>query len=287
LSSARETPVRRLSNAAKAERIRSNSLSAIPQQSQSTQQPQQPPVQPFATPPQTLESLTQELDRINRETAEITAQLESEEERNRTELATLTAELDALRQKRKEDDDQKANIKAETKALEECKRTVDAQKTKLDRQLKALQDELLRLEGEESARLQDLAEREQALAELCEQTCLVEKKAEEARTVGREELAEVQRQISALDESNRVLSQRIAVTKSAAEARDSDEERLRVKAIDDRQDEEDRKVEMEWIGSEKALKAKHDLVKAKFDEVPPVFCLDDAHSRRIGSTVRL
>ena len=215
----------------------------------------------------TLESLTQELDRLNRETAEITTQLESEEERNRTEIATLTAELAALRAKRKEDDDQKANIKAETKALEETKRAVDAQKTKLEKQLKALKDEVLRLEGEESARLQDLAEKEQALADLCEATWIVETKAQEARTVGRDELAEVQRQIGALEESNRMLAQRIAGMKSAAEARDVAEEKVRMKAIDQKEDEEDRKVEMEWVDSEKALKAKHDIVKAEFDEV--------------------
>ena len=210
---------------------------------------------------------------MNRETAEITAQLESEEQRNRTEIATLTAELAALRAKRKEDDDQKANIKAETKALEETKRTVDAQKTKLEKQLKALKDEVLRLEGEESARLQDLAEKEQTLADLCEATGIVEKRAKEARTVGREELAEVQRQISALEESNRMLAQRIAGMKSAAEARDVDEEKIRMKAIDQREDEEDRKVDMEWVESEQALKAKHDVVKAEFDEVLSTCCL--------------
>jgi len=223
---------------------------------------------------QTFESLTQELGRVNRETAEITAQLESEEERNRTEITVLTAELAALRAKRKEDDDQKANIKAETKALEETKRTVDAQKTKLEKQLKALQDELFRLEGEESARLQDLAEKEQALADLCEETWMVEKRAEEARTAGREELADVQRQISALEDSNRMLAQRIAGMKNVAEARDVNEERLRMKVIDEREDEEDRKVEMEWVESEKALKAKHDVVKAEFDEALSTCCLE-------------
>jgi chromosome segregation ATPase len=205
---------------------------------------------------------------VNRETAEIQAQLESEEERNRHEIAALQAEVETLRLKRREDDDTKANIKAETKALEESKRTIDAQRVKLDKQLKILQDELVRLEGEQSRRLQEVAEHEQALADLCEQIESVEKRAEDAKTRGREELAEVQRQIAGLEESNRVLVQRIAAGKMAAETRDSEEEKARMKLIDEREDEEDRKVEMEWVDSQTALSARHDVVKAEFDEVP-------------------
>lgn len=205
---------------------------------------------------------------MNRETAEIQAQLESEEERNRHEIAALQAEVETLRLKRREDDDTKANIKAETKALEENKRTVDAQRVKLDKQLKVLQDELVRLEGEQSRRLQEVAEQEQALADLCEQIESVEKRAQDARTKGREELAEVQRQIAGLEESNRVLVQRIAAGKAAVETRNAEEEKARMKAIDEREDEEDRKVETEWIDSQTALSARHEDVKAEFDEVP-------------------
>lgn len=258
LSSARETPVRRLSNAARAERSRSNSLSA-PQQ--------QPQTQHIPSTPQTLESLTQELDRINREAAELTAQLDQEEEKNHAEITKLESELENLRAKRKEDDDSKAGIKAKTKTLEEQRRSVDAQKSKLDRTLRSVQDELAKLECEASGRLRDLAEKEQALADLCEQTAIAERLAMEARTSGRAELSEVQQQIGALEESNRVLAQRIAMMKHQAETRDADEEREKFQNIDESEDMEDRKVDQEWIESENALKAKHNQIKSQFDEV--------------------
>jgi len=274
LSYTRETPVRRLSNAAKAERSRSNSLS-VPQQ----QQPQQ---QPAPSTPQTLESLTQELDRINRETAELTIQLDQEEEKNRIEITKLESELEDLRARRKEDDDSKAEIKAATKTLEERKRSVDAQKSKLDKTLRSVEDELAKLECEASARLRDLAEKEQALADLCDQTATAERLAREARTTGRERSLEVQRQISALEESNRVLAQKITMMKSQAETRDANEERARIQSIDEREDMEDRKVNQEWIESENALKARHDQIKSQFDEVRINYAHADPGESRVS-----
>lgn len=261
LSSARDQPIRRLSNAAsaaatKADRARSNSFTIPP-----------PSTHTSSTPPQTLESLIAELDRINRETGDLSAQLESEEEKNLAEVSRLESELEDLRARRKEDDDSKAGIKAETKTLEEQKRSVDAQKSKLERTLRGIQDELSKVEGEASARLQDLAEKEQALADLEDQTSVAERRAKEARTLGREGLEEVQRQITALEESNRVLAQKITQMKSVAEVKDTEEEKVRIRAIDEKEDEEDEKVELEWIESKKSLKARTELVKSQFDEV--------------------
>jgi DNA repair exonuclease SbcCD ATPase subunit len=257
LSSARDQPVRRLSNAAaiataKAERSRSNSASSA-----------QPPI----STPQTLESLAQELDRVHRETTELTAQLDSEEEKNKIELQKLESELDDLRARRKEDDDSKAGTKAETKSLEEQKRSVDAQKSRLDRTFRSCQDDLAKLEGEASARLRDLAEKEQALADLCDQTAIAERRVKEAKSTGREGLVEVQKQITSLEESNRVLTQRIAVKKTQVESRENDEETLRSCSIDEHEDEEDRKVEREWYESKRSLKSRHDLIRSQFDEV--------------------
>jgi hypothetical protein len=267
LSSAREQPVRRLSNAAKQERSRSNSASA-PQLAQ------------------TLENLTAELDRVNRETADVNVQLESEEEKNRVELQRLEAELEDLRIRRKEDDDSKAGIRAETKALEEQKRAVDAQKSRLDRSLRSVQDDLAKLECEASARLRDLAEKEQALADLIDQTAVAERRVKDAKTTGKEGIAEVQRQITALEESNRLMAQKIAILKSREESGLNEEERLRRKSIDEHEDEEDLKVEREWIESEQSLKARHDLIKSRLDEVPIPFVFV-TNCSPIGSIARL
>lgn len=250
LSSARDQPVRRLSNATKAEQQRTRSNSAV------------------STTPPTLDSLTDELDRVNREIGEITAQLESEEIRNSHEIQKLQSELEDLRARRKEDDDSKASIKAETKALEEQKRSVDATKSKLERQLRSVQEELAKLDGEASARLRDLAEKEQELADLVDQTLLAERRAKEAKTVGREGLQEVQKHIAVLEETNRELAQRILHLKGQAEKRDTDEEKAaRRRSIDETEDKEDLKMEQAWIESERELKARHDLVKAELDEV--------------------
>lgn len=250
LSSAREQPVRRLSNTAKAERTRSNSTST-----------------PQSSGPQTLESLTQELDRVNREITDLAAQLESEEDKNRSETVRLEGELDDLRAKKKEDEDSKAGTKAATKTLEEQKRSVDATKSKLDRMLRTLQDELAKLESDASARLQELAEKEQSLADLCDQTAVAEQKASLARTIGQEGLSEVQGEITALEECNRILAQKIASMRAHAETRDPEEERVRRKYIDEREDAEDLKIEKEWVKSEKSLKTRHEQVKMELDEV--------------------
>jgi chromosome segregation ATPase len=240
--------VRRLSNATRQDRSRSNSAST----------PQ---------PAQTLDNLTAELDRVNRETADIIPQLESEEEKNRLELQRLEAELEDLRIRRKEDDDSKSGIRAETKTLEEQKRAVDAQKSRLDRTLRSVQDDLAKLDGEASARLRDLAEKEQALADLIDQTAVAERRVKDAKTTGKDGIAEAQQQITALEESNRLLAQRIAVMKSREESGLNEEEKLRRKSIDEHEDEEDFKVEREWVESERSLKGRHDLIKSQFDEV--------------------
>jgi hypothetical protein len=264
LSSAREQPIRRLSNATKTDRTRSNSFTIPPPLNPSTPVPPSPH---SPSTPQTLDSLTAELDRINRESTDLLSQLESEEDRNRLETLKLDSELDDLRLRRKEDDDSKAGIKAETKALEDQKRTVDATKSKLERTLRGVLEELSRVECEGSARLRDLAEKEQALADLEEQSLVAERRAREARTGGREGIEEVQRQIGALEESNRVLAHRIAQMKSLGEVRDTEEERARIRVVDEWEDQEDAKVEMEWVESERSLKARHELVKSQFDEV--------------------
>lgn len=175
-------------------------------------------------------------------------------------------ELEQLRARRREDDEIRASLRAETKSLEEQKRNVDAQKSKLERMLKGTQEELAKIEAEGSARLRDLAEKEQALQDLCDQTAVVERNVLEANTQGRKRLEEVQRQISGLEESNRLLAQKIAAKKAQMENIDTDEEKSRKKLIDEREDEEDAKVEREWIASEAALKARLDQVKTQVDE---------------------
>ena len=133
---------------------------------------------------------------------------------------------------------------------------------------------MAKLECEASARLRDLAEKEQALADLCDQTAVAEQRAREARMSGRDGLLEVQRQISALEESNRVFAQKITIMKSGAETRDTEDERARIRSLDEREDMEDRKVDQEWIESENALKMRRDQIKSQFDEV----CVNYTHA---------
>jgi chromosome segregation ATPase len=211
--------------------------------------------------------LTLELDRVNREALDITTQIESEEDKNRTEIEKLSLEVEDLRARRKEDEESRAQIKAETKTLEEIKRTVDAQKSRLERTLRTVQDDLAKLESEASSRLRDLAEKEQELADLCDQTSIAERRCKEAKTTGREDLAEVQRQITALEESNRLLAQKITSMKNSVDVKDTEDDRIRRASVDALEDEQDQKVEREWIESEKSLKSRHDEMKASLDEV--------------------
>ena len=112
----------------------------------------------------------------------------------------------------------------------------------------------------------------------------MERQVKEAKSSGRESLAEVQRQISALEESNRVLVQKITMMKNLAETKDPDEEKARIKIIDEHEDEEDLKVEQEWVESENALKTKQDQIKSEFDEV--YFTMIKLISRQIENIVR-
>ncbi|KAK9237068.1 hypothetical protein V1525DRAFT_450787 [Lipomyces kononenkoae] len=89
-----------------------------------------------ATQPYTIESLAAELEQIRSEITEVVTQQAHAEEEYASADAALQAELEMLKEKRKEEDAVRSQLRGETKALEESKRNLDSQKSKVERALK-------------------------------------------------------------------------------------------------------------------------------------------------------
>jgi hypothetical protein len=103
---------------------------------------------------------------------------------------------------------------------------------------------------------------------LSDQIEVAERRVRESKTEGREGIDQVKEQISALEESNRVLAHEIMTMKGAVEDKVARDEESGVRgSLDEIEDEEDLKIEREWVESEQALQARHDEVKAQLDGV--------------------
>ena len=103
---------------------------------------------------------------------------------------------------------------------------------------------------------------------MSDQIEVAERRVRESKTEGREGIDQVKEQISALEESNRVLAHKIMTMKGAVEDKVARDEESGVRrGLDEIEDEEDLKIEREWVESEQALQARHDEVKAQLNEV--------------------
>lgn len=94
----------------------------------------------------TVESLTEDLDAIRKEAQEAEAQLAHNEEEFKSVEAVLRAELDALKNKKNEEDAGRQRIRAETKSLEEARRTAEALRTRTEKALKAKECEIEKMQ---------------------------------------------------------------------------------------------------------------------------------------------
>jgi hypothetical protein len=224
-----------------------------------------------STPPKDvlLSQLHRDLDRLTHDTGLLAHQIDEEEQSHAAELARAQSELDHLRGKRKEEDDHRAKTRQETRALEDRKRAVDAQLRGKERTIRSLGCDLANVEAEQSSRLRTLAEREQALHDLCEETSALDGRVRGVQSEGERELKEGQRMCVALEESNRILAHRLAIRKGEAGDVSEEEERGREKWILQRENEEDERIEREWVASQRILNSKIEGLNLQLEEVTP------------------
>ncbi|EWC43870.1 hypothetical protein DRE_07247 [Drechslerella stenobrocha 248] len=175
----------------------------------------------------TVEALTVELENIQRETEELEAQCSSQEEEHKAAEALLLAELEGVRDKKKDEDSVRSQLRTETRTLEDAKRAAEAQRSKIEKVLKARQDEITRMQ-EDCIKWDE--EREAALEALQKLESEAEarkKEAEEMNKNKKKELDPILTELGSLEEEIRTLSLSI-------KSINDEEERLREKAADEK-----------------------------------------------------
>ncbi|KAK6520174.1 hypothetical protein TWF506_000457 [Arthrobotrys conoides] len=180
-----------------------------------------------ATTDATVEALTAELEKIQREAEELESQFLSQEEEHKAAEALLLAELEGVRDKKKEEDSVRSQLRTETRTLEDAKRAAEAQRTKVEKVLKARQDEITKMQ-EDCIRWDE--EREAALEALHRLEDEAEARKQEAEDMGKnkkKELEPILTELGSLEEEIRTLSLAIKTI-------NDEEERLKEKEADDK-----------------------------------------------------
>ncbi|KAK9324027.1 hypothetical protein V1517DRAFT_318542 [Lipomyces orientalis] len=210
-----------------------------------------------ATQPYTIESLAAELEQIRSEISEIVAQHTHAEEEYAAAEATLQAELEALKERRKEEDAVRSQLRSETKALEESKRNLDSQKSKVERAVKhktevveKIASDFVKWESERrqaDVRKMDIA---RLTKELEGDVREKEKKSREALQQGHKDIAELEDDIRGL----------IAKVKKAEMEKDphsSDSSENAFAKLLHAEDTEDRNLEKAWQEVQKSLELRY------------------------------
>ncbi|KAK6344862.1 hypothetical protein TWF718_006814 [Orbilia javanica] len=175
----------------------------------------------------TVEALTTELEKIQREAEELESQFLSQEEEHKAAEVLLLTELDGVRDKKKEEDNIRSQLRTETRTLEDAKRAAEAQRTKVEKILKARQDEITKMQ-EDCIRWDE--EREAALEALHKLEDEAEAKKHEAEDMGKnkkKDLEPILTELGSLEEEIRTLS-------LAIKAINDEEEKLKEKEADDK-----------------------------------------------------
>ncbi|EPS37008.1 hypothetical protein H072_9393 [Dactylellina haptotyla CBS 200.50] len=175
----------------------------------------------------TVEALTAELEKIQREAEELEASFLSQEEEHKTAEALLLAELEGVRDKKKEEDNIRSQLRTETRTLEDAKRAAEAHRTKVEKVLKARQDEITRMQ-EDCIKWDE--EREAALEALHKLEDEAEARKQEAEDMGKnkkKELEPILSELGNLEEEIRTLSLSI-------KSINDEEEKLKEKETEDK-----------------------------------------------------
>ncbi|KAF3913873.1 hypothetical protein ABW21_db0203604 [Orbilia brochopaga] len=252
----------------------------------------------------TVQALTAELENIQRETEELEAQFSSQEEEHKAAEALLLAELEGVRDKKKEEDSIRSQLRTETRILEDTKRSAEAQRSKVEKTLRARQDEIARMQ-EDCVRWDE--EREAALEALHKLEDEAEARKQEAEEIDKNKkkgLEPILTELSSLEEEIRSLSQSI-------KSLNDEEEKLKEKELEEKSkssdandpvlavlpgvpsfprgtsfpgESEDARVEREWQARFKALELRYMDVLGHFRAAQDEFFRSD-HQLRATQTV--
>ncbi|KAK9247793.1 hypothetical protein V1506DRAFT_530687 [Lipomyces tetrasporus] len=209
-----------------------------------------------ATQPYTIESLAAELEQIRSEISEIVAQHAHAEEEYAVAEATLQAELEALKERRKEEDAVRSQLRSETKALEESKRNLDSQKSKVERAVKHKTEVVEKIASDfvkwESERRQaDVRKRD--IARLTEE---LEGDVKENEKKSREALQQGHKYIAELEDEIRGLIAKIKKSEMEKDPHSDSSENAFAKLLH-AEDTEDRKLEKAWQEVQKSLELRY------------------------------
>ncbi|KAK9460908.1 uncharacterized protein V1516DRAFT_624769 [Lipomyces oligophaga] len=211
-----------------------------------------------ATQPYTIESLAAELEQIRTEISETIAQQTHAEEDYVTTEQTLRAELETLREKRKEEDAARAQMRSETKALEESKRTLEAQKTKVEKAVKQKLDSIQRVENDFKKWESDMTTAAQRKSELERLSVELEKNLQLREQKSKTIINDGHKQIAQIEDEIRGLVSKIKKAeseKSYSKGEDSAENAF-AKLVHS-EDAEDLRLEKIWKEVQKSLELRY------------------------------
>ncbi|KAK9487383.1 hypothetical protein V1527DRAFT_511301 [Lipomyces starkeyi] len=210
-----------------------------------------------ATQPYTIESLAAELEQIRSEIIEIVAQHAHAEEEYAAAEATLQAELEMLREKRKEEDVVRSQLRSETKALEESKRNLDSQKSKVERAVKhktevieKIANDLVKWEAER----RQADERKASIAKLTKE---LENDTKEKARQNREMLQQGHKDVAELEDEIRGLIAKVKKAEIEKDPRTGDSSENAFAKLLHAEDTEDMKLEKAWQEVQKSLELRY------------------------------
>ncbi|KAK9430214.1 hypothetical protein V1505DRAFT_372058 [Lipomyces doorenjongii] len=210
-----------------------------------------------ATQPYTIESLAAELEQIRSEIIETVAQHAHAEEEYAAAEATLQAELETLREKRKEEDAVRSQLRSETKTLEESKRNLDSQKSKVERAVKHKTEVIEKIANDfvkwETERRQ-ADDRKVTIAKLTEE---LEKNTKEKARQNREVLQQGHKDVAELEDEIRGLIAKIKKSEIEKDPHTSDSSENAFAKLLHAEDTEDMKLEKAWQEVQKSLELRY------------------------------
>lgn len=198
-----------------------------------------------------VESLTRGLDAVRNEIQDTEAQIANAEEEFKATEGVLRSELDALREKKNEEDAGRQRMRAEAKALEEQRRSAEAAQTRTRKALQAKEAEIKKLHDD----IARWGEEKRAAVEKMEKlSSAAEESKENAVTTEKElsvDIQEISKQISEMEDEIRSVLANIKV-------QENEKEQLKARQEDeDRQDREDSEKERQWREHQRTLEMRY------------------------------
>lgn len=210
-----------------------------------------------ATQPYTIESLAAELEQIRSEITEVIAQHAHAEEDYTTTSATLSAELDSLREKRKEEDIARAQMRSENKQLEESKRMLETQKSKVEKSVKQKTDGIDRIKHDLETWEKDVSGRDLRKSEIEQQIVDMENKLAEREKGHRVAVRGMHKVINELEDEIRGLIAKVKKAEMEKDPRSGDINENAFAKLLHSEDAEDTKLESSWKEVQKNLELRY------------------------------